>query len=111
MPKRLDPQQQKRRSLARALTRFTRNAAEIFEHSDDMLLMREDSGLGIWIGVTLGRHTEFFDRIARDHFRGFEKHEHVSGDRAWVRFGYDYDGRVPQKVMAATAKSKKATAS
>ncbi len=111
MPKRVDPQHQKRRSLARALTRFTRHAVEIFERSDDMLLMQEESGLGIWIGIASSRHAELFERIARNHFKGFEKHEYVSGDRAWVRFGFDYDGRVPQKLMEATAKSKKATAS
>jgi hypothetical protein len=110
MPKRLDPQQQKRRSLARAFTKFTRHAAGIFDRSDDMLFMQEESRLGIWIGSTLNRHAELFDLLAEDYFKGFEKHEYVSGDRAWVRFGYDYDGKVPRQVTEATKKSKEATA-
>lgn len=111
MPKRLDPQQQKRRSLARAFAKFTRHATDIFDRSDDMLLSQEESRLGIWIGVTLNRYAELFDRLAKHYFKGFERHEHVSGGRAWVRFGYDYGGKVPTQVTKATEKSKEATAS
>lgn len=111
MPRRINPQQQKRTSLARAFTKFTLHSAEIVDRSHDVLLIQEKSRLGIWLGVTLNRHVELFERMARDYFKGFEKHEYISGDRAWVRFGYDYDGRVPKEVIEATAKFKKATAS
>ena len=110
MPKRLNPQEQKRKSLARAFTRFTHQVTDIFERSDDALLMQEESRLGIWIGVTSNRHAELFERLAKDYFKGYEKHEYSASGRVWVRFGYDYDGRVPRQVMEATEKSKKATA-
>ena len=110
MPKRLNPQQQKRTPLARAFTRFTRHAIDIFEPSDDVLLLQEEPRLGIWIGVTSNRHAELFERLAKDHFKGYEKHEYSAGGRAWVRFGDDYDGKVPREVMEAAERSKKATA-
>jgi hypothetical protein len=71
MPRRLNPQQQERTSLAGAFTKFTRRAAGIFDRSDKMLFMQEESRLGIWIGGASNRHTELFERIARECFKEF----------------------------------------
>jgi len=55
--------------------------------------------------VKSARHADLFDQLAKDYFKGF--------DELMVAFGcvgYDYNGRVPAKVMQTAAKSKKATA-
>jgi uncharacterized protein with von Willebrand factor type A (vWA) domain len=56
--------------------------------------------------VKSARHADLFDQLAKDYFKGFD----AADGRVWVRFGYDYNGRVPAKVMQTAAKSKKATA-
>lgn len=110
MPKRIDPQQQKRTSLARAIKKFMREAPTIFEHSEEPLYTLEQPGLGFWIGVKSLRHNELFERLSKDYFRGFEKHTHSADGRDWVRFGYDYGGRVPEEITPAVVRFKKATA-
>ena len=110
MPKRLDPQQQKRTSLARAVKKFMREAPTILEHSEEPLYSLEQPGLGFWIGVKSLRQNQLFERFAKDHFKGFEKHTHSADNRAWVRFGYDYNGQVPEEVTPAVVRFKKATA-
>jgi len=110
MPKRIDPRQQKRTSLARAIKKFSRDAPTIFESSEEPLFTQEESRLGVWIKVKSIRHADLFDRLAKDYFRGFEKHTYFAGDNAWVRFGYDYNGQVPVEVTSEVVKFKKATA-
>ena len=110
MPKRLDPQQQKRTSLARAVKKFMREAPTVFEHSEEPLYTLEQQGLGFWIGVKSLRHNELFGRLAKNYFKGFEKHTHSADGRAWVRFGYDYNGQVPQEVTRTVVRFKKVSA-
>ena len=33
-------------------------------------------------------------------------HRHSAGDREWVRFGYEYNGRVPTEITEANEKAK-----
>jgi len=110
MRKRIDPQEQKRTSLARAIRKFMRDAPTIFEPSEELLYTQERLRLGFWIGVKSIRHNELFDRLAKDYFKGFEKHTHVADGRSWVRFGYDYNGQVPEEITPAVVRFKKATA-
>jgi len=37
-------------------------------------------------------------------------YRHSAGEREWVRFGYDYSGRVPTEVTEAGEKAKEASA-
>jgi hypothetical protein len=110
MPRKIDPQQQKRNSTGRALTKLMRNVNKIFDSGDNVLFVQEDSRLGIWIGVKPIRHVELFDRLAKEYFKGFEMHTHTAGDREWVRFGFDYNGRVPTGVTEASDKANEASA-
>jgi hypothetical protein len=72
MPKKIDPHQQKRNSTGRAIKKVLRDLDKIFDSADDALFVREDSGLGVWIGVKSIRHAELFERLAKEYFRGFE---------------------------------------
>lgn len=110
MPRKIDPQQQKRNSIGRAIKKILRDASRIFDSADDALFVQEDSRLGLWIGVKPTRHTELFERLSKDYFKGLEMHTHSTGDREWVRFGYDYNGRVPAEVTKANEKAKEAGA-
>ncbi len=110
MPRRIDPEQQKRNSIGRAIIKLMRNVARIFDSADEATFVQEDSRLGIWIGVKPIRHAELFERLATKYFKGFEMHRHSAGDREWVRFGYDYDGRVPTEVTEVSKKAKEASA-
>jgi hypothetical protein len=73
-----------------------------------VLFVREDSRLGMWIGVKPIRHAELFERLAKEYFKGFEMHTHSTGNREWARFGYDHRGRVP--ATEASEKAKEASA-
>ena len=53
MPRKVDPQQQKRNSTGRAMKKVMRDSGKIFDADDDVLFVREDSRLGMWIGVKL----------------------------------------------------------
>ena len=87
-----------------------RGAPTIFEPSEGLLSKQEQSGLGFWIGVKSVRYNELFDQLANDWFKGFEKHIHAAEGRSWVRFGYDYDGQIPEEITPAVVGFKKATA-
>jgi len=110
MPRKIDPQQQKRNSTGRAIKKVLRDSSKIFGSADDEVFVQEDSRLGMWIGVKPNRHTELFERLAKEYFKGFEMHTFSAGDREWVRFGYDYNGRVPAEVTEASEKAKKVSA-
>jgi len=110
MQKRSDPRVQKRVSLARAAKKFEKDAGKIFEPEEEAQFAMEKSGLGLWIGVKSVRHNELFDHLARDYFKGFEKNRYSADARSWVRFGYEYDGQVPEEATAAAVRFKKATA-
>src|SRR6516164_2108815 len=104
--RRIDPEQQKRHSTGRAIIKLMRNAPNIFDSGDDVLFVQEDSRLGMWIGVKPTRHVELFEQLATKYFKGFEMHRHSAGDREWVRFGYEYNGRVPTEITEANEKAK-----
>ena len=111
MPRKIDPQHQKRNSTGRAIKRVLRDSTRIFDSADDALFVQEDSRLGVWIGVKPTRPVELFDRLSKEYFKGFEMHTYFADDRAWARFGYDYNGRhIPAEVMGATKKAKHASA-
>ena len=110
MARKTDPEQQKRNSMGRAITRLMRNVPKIFDSADDVMFVQEDVRLGMWIGVKPNRHVELFDRLAKEYFKGFEMYRHSAGEREWVRFGYDYSGRVPTEVTEAGEKAKEASA-
>jgi len=109
MPRKIDPQQQKRNSTGRAAKKMMRDSDKIFDSADHVLFVREDSGLGIWIGMKPIRRVEVFERLAKDYFRGFETDRYSAGDREWVRFGFDYDGRVPGEITKETEKTTQAS--
>jgi len=102
MPRKIDPQQQKRHSAGRAIKKLLRDSNQLFDSTDDVVFVREDSRLGIWIGVKSARHVKVFERLAKEYFRGFEMDGYSALDREWVRFGYDYNGRVPPEVTEAS---------
>jgi hypothetical protein len=110
MPRKVDPQQQKRNSTGRAIKKVLRDSGKIFDPSDEVLFVQEDSRLGMWVGVKLNRHAKLFELLAKEYFKGFEMHTYFADDRAWARFGYDHKGGVPAEVKEATEKAKKATA-
>lgn len=110
MPRKIDPQQQKRNSTGRAITKLMRNVPKVFDSADDVVFVREASRLGIWIGVKLERHPTLFELLAKEYFKGFEMHTYFADDRAWARFGYDHKGGVPAEVKQASEKAKKASA-
>ena len=110
MRRRIDPEQQKRHSTGRAIIKLMRNAPKIFDSGDEVLFVQEDSRLGMWIGVKPARHVELFEQLATKYFKGFEMHRHSARDREWVRFGYEYNGRVPTEITEASDKAKEASA-
>ncbi|MGB9434830.1 MAG: hypothetical protein WBQ89_21480 [Candidatus Acidiferrum sp.] len=110
MPRKIDPQQQKRNSIGRATRKVLRDTSKIFDSADEVVFVQEDSRLGMWIGVKPSRHTELFERLAKECFKGFEAHRHTTSDREWVRFGYDYNGRIPAEVTEAREKAKETSA-
>jgi len=85
-------------------------ASKILDSGDNVLFVQEDSRLGMWIGVKPTRHVELFEQLATKYFKGFEMHRHSAGDREWVRFGYEYNGRVPTEITEASEKAKEASA-
>lgn len=110
MPRKLDPQQQKRNSTGRAIKNVLRNKDKIFDSGDDVVFVQEDSRLGMWIGVKLERHPLLFELLAKEYFKGFEMHTYFADDRAWARFGYGHKGGIPAEVKQASEKAKKASA-
>ena len=110
MPRKIDPQQQKRNSTGRAIKKVLWNSGKIFDTDDDVLFVQEGSRLGMWIGVKLNRHPMLFELLAKEYFKGFEMHTYFADDRAWVRFGYEHKAGIPAEVKQASEKAKKASA-
>ena len=110
MPRKIDPQQQKRHSTGRAIKKVLRDSGKIFDTGDDVLFVQEDSRLGMWIGVKPNRHPQLFELLAKEYFKGFEMHTYFADDRAWARFGYEHKGGFPAEVKQASEKARKASA-
>lgn len=101
----VDPQLEKRNVLARATKLLKEDAPEIFEPTEDAVLVREGSGLGYWVGVKSVRHNYLFDLLEKKYFTGFQKHSYNDEfGRAWIRFGYDYNLRVPRLITDVAVK-------
>jgi len=110
LPRKIDPQQQKRNSTGRAIKKVLRDTSKIFDSADDVVFVQEASRLGMWIGVKPNRHPMLFELLAKEYFKGFEMHTYFEDDRAWARFGYGHKGGVPAEVKQASEKAKKASA-
>ena len=110
MRRRIDPEQQKRHSTGRAIIKLMRNAPKIFDSGDDVLFVQEDCAAWNVDWCETDSTLELFEQLATKYFKGFEMHRHSAGDREWVRFGYEYNGRVPTEITEASEKAKEASA-